>query len=246
MSIGKVLQAPARAQPRRRRRLHYAGTAIIDSSPAQSNAAYELWTVRKADNIQTIDNFLGGPGNLDGYTLILVTLPLAPELLEIISEHSQKTGVPVFYIHCVGFYSHFTVQLPSAFPIVDTHPDPASTTDLRLLEPWPELLQVVKEKTADLEQMDDEQHGHVPYLLLLLHYLEKWKSIHGGEPPQNYKEKVEFREMVREGTRTKNAEGGEENFEEAVGAVLKSLNPPVQNLTAEVRVLWLLLFGRLH
>lgn len=117
------------------------------------------------------------------------------------------------------------MQLPAAFPIVDTHPDPTATTDLRLLNPWPELLALVKEKTAGLESMDHEQHGHVPYLLLLLHYLEEWKSSHNGEAPQNYKEKTAFRETVRKGEQTNNAEGGEENFEEAVGAVLKSLNP---------------------
>jgi len=74
--------------------------------------------------------------------------------------------------------------------------------------------------------MDDEQHGHVPYVLILLHYLEQWKTEHAGKVPDNYKEKATFRDMVRQGMRTSNAEGGEENWEEAVGAVLKSLNPP--------------------
>lgn len=73
--------------------------------------------------------------------------------------------------------------------------------------------------------MDDEEHGHVPYVLLLLHYLKQWRDSHDGLAPQNYKEKSEFREIVRSGTRTNNPEGGEENFEEAVSAVLKSLNP---------------------
>ncbi len=74
--------------------------------------------------------------------------------------------------------------------------------------------------------MSDHDHGHVPYLLLLLHYLEEWKKSHDGEVPESYREKSDFREMVREGQRTNNAEGGEENFEEAVAAVLKSLVKP--------------------
>jgi len=74
--------------------------------------------------------------------------------------------------------------------------------------------------------MDDEQHGHVPYVLVLLHYLEQWKAEHAGKVPDNYKEKAAFRDMVRQGMRTSNAEGGEENWEEAVAAVLKSLNRP--------------------
>jgi amyloid beta precursor protein binding protein 1 len=117
--------------------------------------------------------------------------------------------------------------MPDAFPIVDTHPDPASTQDLRLLSPWPELTSFAQEKTKGLEGIDAEEHGHVPYVLLLLHYLEQWKTEHDGKLPDNYKEKSAFRDFVRHGARTKNAEGGEENFDEAVAAVLKSLNPPM-------------------
>lgn len=73
--------------------------------------------------------------------------------------------------------------------------------------------------------MDEEAHGHVPWVIILLHYLAVWQSTHNGKPPQNYKEKSEFRELVRGAMRTDTAEGSEENFEEAIGAVLKSLNP---------------------
>lgn len=197
-----------------------------------------------------MESFITQPNALRTYTHILVALPTSPEILQRISEHAKTSQIPVFYIHSIGFYGHFSLQLPSAFPIVDTHPDPATTSDLRLLDPWPELLHIVKEKTAGLDQMDDEQHGHVAWVLLLLHYLEQWRSAHHGEPPSNYKEKTAFRELVRSGARTKNPEGGEENFDEAVGAVLKSLNPAVpssavrevfdapecRNLTVDVRI----------
>ena len=117
------------------------------------------------------------------------------------------------------------MQLPELFPIVDTHPDPASTQDLRLLNPWTELTNFAKVKTTNLDNLSDHEHGHIPYLLLLLHYLEEWRSTHNGEPPQGYREKTAFKETVRKGMRTENAEGGEENFEEAIGAIIKSLNP---------------------
>ncbi len=74
--------------------------------------------------------------------------------------------------------------------------------------------------------MKAEDHGHVPWVALLLHFLEEWKKTHNGEVPQNYKEKTEFRSTVSQAARTNNPEGGEENFDEAVAAVLKSLNPP--------------------
>ena len=125
----------------------------------------------------------------------------------------------------MGFYSHFSVQLPAQFPIVDTHPDPASTQDLRLLNTWPELDDFLHEKTDNLDSLSDHDHGHIPYLLLLLYYLKTWRSLHDGEPPSNYAQKKEFKTLVEKGARTNNAEGGEENYDEAAAAVLKSLNP---------------------
>lgn len=108
---------------------------------------------------------------------------------------------------------------------METHPDPETTQDLRLLRPWDDLVAYMKSKTKELETMSDHEHGHVPYLLLLLHYLEQWKSEH-GQYPENYADKRKFRELVQADARTSNPEGGEENYDEAVAAVLKSLNPP--------------------
>lgn len=160
------------------------------------------------------------------YTLIILTGPARQnEVVRTVSTHASEHSVPFIYIHSIGFYSRFSVQLPAEFPIIDTHPDPASTQDLRLLNPWPDLTEFVHEKTDDLETFSDHDHGHIPYLLLLSHYLDKWRATNDGTAPKSYKEKTAFRDMVKAGARTHNCEGGEENFDEAVGAVLKSLNP---------------------
>ena len=146
-------------------------------------------------------------------------------VLPKIAELAWKLKIPLLYVQSIGFYAHFVLQLPPLFPIVDTHPDPTTTQDLRLVAPWPELVEFAQSYTKNLDQLSDHDHGHVPYLLLLLHYLDKWKVTHGGKAPTS-DEKIELRKMVREGARTNNAEGGEENYDEAAGAVLKSLNAP--------------------
>lgn len=128
------------------------------------------------------------------------------------------------HIQSAGFYSSLSIQLPPVFPIVDTHPDPDSIQDLRLLSPWPEL-QAEVEALGDLAKLEEHDHGHVPYLLVLLYYLEKWKQSKEGKAPDSFKEKTQFRETVRAGSRTNNAEGGEENFDEAASAVLKTIAP---------------------
>lgn len=172
--------------------------------------------------IQPVESFLQEGNALQPYTLILVTAPVASEVLTAISAHTQKHHVPLFYIHSVGFYSKFSLSLPPAFPIVDTHPDPTAVTDLRLLNPWPALIEFAKEKTHDLASMSEHDIGHVPYVLLLLRYIEEWKASHDGLPPTNYKDKTDFRELVRKAAPS----ADEENFVEAAAAVLKSLNPP--------------------
>ncbi|KAL8762797.1 MAG: hypothetical protein Q9184_001279 [Pyrenodesmia sp. 2 TL-2023] len=173
-------------------------------------------------------NFLVEPKILNNYTLVLLVGPSRSDdgLLDEISMHCAVEALPLFYIHSVGFYSQFSVQLPQAFPIVDTHPDPASTQDLRLLQPWPELKAFMESKTKDLDSLSDHDHGHVPYLLLLLRFLDDWKTSHDGNPPSDYKDKKEFKSFIESKARTKNPEGGEENFDEAAAAVLKSLNKP--------------------
>ncbi|KAI9847064.1 MAG: hypothetical protein M1837_003182 [Sclerophora amabilis] len=201
-----------------------------------------------------IDICLEEPAFLRPYTLIILTAPLLPSSLKKISQYANDQSIPLLYLHSLGFLSYFSVSLPSAFPIVDTHPEPTSTTDLRLLDPWPELTALAQQQTKRMQNMSDHDHGHIPYILLLIHHLEEWKEAHGGEAPQNYKEKSEFRELVRKSARTNNPEGGEENYDEAVGAVLKSLNPfsvgsavrevleadEAQNLTKDSSDFWLI------
>ena len=84
----------------------------------------------------------------------------------------------------------------------------------------------MEKKTGDLDSLSDHDHGHVPYLLILLHFLNVWKALHNDQSPTNYSEKKEFKALVESGTRTNTSDGGEENFDEAAAAVLKSLNPP--------------------
>ncbi|KAI9745617.1 MAG: hypothetical protein M1818_001151 [Claussenomyces sp. TS43310] len=167
------------------------------------------------------------------YTLVVYTLPIAPQALARVEAYTQKYKVPLFSINSAGFYSYFHLDLPGAFPIVDTHPDSTSTTDLRLLSPWPELSTFARDLTANIHQLDAHEHGHTPYLVLLLYYLEEWKKAHEGQPPKSYAEKIAFRKTLSAEARTDNPEGGEENYEEAVAAVLKNISEPA--LSSSVR-----------
>ena len=200
-----------------------------------------------------VETFLAKPEALEPYTVILIASTIDPIIFSNLAEHSAKNSIPLFSIHSVGFYSQFSVQLPSVFPIVDTHPDPASATDLRILKPWRDLQDLAERMTKDCGNLSDDDHSHIPYVLLLLHYVGIWKSKNEGRLPQTYKEKSELRDMIRKDERHGNADAGEENYQEAVAAVLKSLNSPslgsgvreifeaeeCRNITSKVRKLHL-------
>jgi amyloid beta precursor protein binding protein 1 len=202
---------------------------------------------------QRVEDLFSDPHFLPQHKLVIIAGPIRRSTLVPLTQEAKQLGIPVLYLHSVGFFSTFSVQLPAAFPIVETHPDPESTQDLRLLSPWPELVAAAA-RLENLENLDDHEHGHVPYILLLLHFLEQWKQSHQGNAPSNYKEKTEFREFVRSQARTSNPEGGEENFDEAVAAVLKTISPfslrssireifemnECQQLTASSQDFWLI------
>lgn len=160
------------------------------------------------------------------YTLIMYTMPIKQEDMAAIEEYGRQHSTPLIAIHSAGFYSYFRISLPGAFPIVDTHPDIEKTVDLRLTQPWPELIEFAQEMTQDIDKLDDHDHGHLPYVVILLHYLEEWKATHDGEYPTEYKAKIEFRKLVAAAARTNNPEGGEENFAEAVAAVNRNIKKP--------------------
>lgn len=166
------------------------------------------------------------------YTLIMYSFPIEPATIARAEKYSADHKIPLIGIHSAGFYSYFKTHLPGNFPIVDTHPDSTATTDLRLLKPWPELSSFAADLTKDIDTLNDHEHGHIPYLVLLLYYLGKWKES-SGSYPDGYKEKTEFKKTVSNGMRRNNAEGGEENYEEAVAAVIK--NTSIRDLPSSVK-----------
>ena len=86
--------------------------------------------------------------------------------------------------------------------------------------------------TKNIKDLESHEHGHIPYLVLLLYYLKEWKDSH-GEYPRSYNDKRSFRDLVAAGARTNTPEGGEENFDEAVAAVLKTVSG--SNLPGQVK-----------
>lgn len=107
--------------------------------------------------------------------------------------------------------------------IIETHPD-NETPDLRLDKPFESLKHHLD--SINLDEMSFKDHSHVPYLVILYKYLQKW-ILEKGELPKTYKEKQQFREMIKKGIRREDNDiaNSEENFEEAIKAVNTCIGP---------------------
>jgi NEDD8-activating enzyme E1 regulatory subunit len=133
--------------------------------------------------------------------------------------------------------------------VVETHPE--DVVDLRLDCPWPELQRLAS--TLNLSEMDDFEHGHVPYILILLNFLDQWKQLvtpyynvsnWQHETPPTMKDRKLLNEMLLKEKRNIN----EENFDEAVAASFRACrkteipndiqqilqDPKTKNLTKDV------------
>jgi len=64
----------------------------------------------------------------------------------------------------------------------------------------------------DLEQMTEIDHKHVPYIVILVKAVEKFKAKYGRNPNDNQAEKKEFKEIILSMKKFED----EENFEQAI------------------------------
>lgn len=124
------------------------------------------------------------------------------------SMEAKKT---LFVLMSCGLVGLFRISTPE-YTSYQTKPDNPKL-DLRINEPWDELLQFVKD--MDIDNITEKlAHKFVPFPIILIHLMLKFKEGHNGKFPQNGKENNEFREMVKSGAKF----GGfveEENYEEA-------------------------------
>lgn len=103
--------------------------------------------------------------------------------------------------------------------VIETHPD-NEMPDLRLDRPFDSLKKHIE--SINLDEMSFKDHCHIPYLVILYKYLDKWISVHGALP-KTYKEKQQLRDMIKNGMRRDKHDlsNSEENFEEAMKSVNK-------------------------
>lgn len=169
-------------------------------------------------------------GEMSKYDLLIWTAPSSDLLTrKRLEDYCAAVQKPLITINSQGFYAYFHIQLNGDFPIVETHPEETALRDLRVLNPWPELEEWGKGLTKDLEKQNNHKHGHIPWLALMIYYINLWRDQNKAEDGTpipfrgTFKQKKEIQTLIQAGQRYDNGEGGEENYDQAFANVMKTL-----------------------
>lgn len=130
-----------------------------------------------------------------GFSTVVVSEHLHSALLLQLKQILWEKSIPLLLVSTCGFYGSVHI-IHKETTIVETH-DPLKLFDLRIDCPWPELEQYVD--SFLLEDLDDTEHAHVPYIVIFVKALRAWKLCHEGNPPLNHAEKKQFRSEYVEG-----------------------------------------------
>ena len=101
--------------------------------------------------------------------LLVVASDVVPSILEALADACWEAGHPLIVVTSYGLIGSVRLQLPKKGAVL-LHPKPTfSPPDLRLVTSFPAFREFVDSVAGgdSLQQMDGQQHGHVPYPILL-------------------------------------------------------------------------------
>lgn len=150
---------------------------------------------------------------------LVIASDLEPSLLLAVGQVCQTKGVGLVSVQSYGLLGICRLQTP-ILPILD--PKPAnSPPDLRLVRPFPRLKELAE--GVHWEGLDSQEHGHIPYPLILANIATEWKKSHGGALPKTPAEKQDFRNAIKAASRDLN-KVGYSNFDSDLRLVFAIFN----------------------
>lgn len=159
------------------------------------------------------------------FDVVVVSGLLSVQIVSALEKILWPANIPLLRVWTRGFYGAFRIARYET-AVFETH-DPSPTYDLRLDNPWQELTEYAA--SFDLDQLDDADHAHVPYIVIYLKALKRWRTANGRlEPsalPLTYVEKTDFRKNYVE-TMARDM-GLETNFIEASQSIHRALQATV-------------------
>ena len=173
------------------------------------------------------------PEYLKSFNVVIAT-NLKESSLKKLAQYLWNENVPLIVIRSYGLVGYIRI-VTKEHHVIEAHPD-NELPDLRLDQPFEELKAYCN--SIDLESLSEVDHSHTPYLVILYKCLEIWKSKNDGKIPRTYKEKENFKEIIKSAN-LRNEDlipKFEENFEEAIKNVNNSVT--VTQIPSEIRQLF--------
>jgi len=144
----------------------------------------------------------------------------------ILGKVCWEGGVPLFVLDSNGMVGTLRVQM-SEHTVIESKPEP-DRFDLRLAQPFPDLLALAQR--VDFANLDNEHHGHVPWVLILVKLVAEFREANEGKAPA-FKDRSYFVEKLKEMRRNSD----EENFNQAQANLRTALMNASQQIPDEVR-----------
>ncbi|KAG7095811.1 hypothetical protein E1B28_006511 [Marasmius oreades] len=161
----------------------------------------------KADQRDIAEILENDPSFITSFTLVIAH-NLHPTLLDRLSTllWSDPLNPPLIVVNSAGFLAEFSIQFHQ-HPIIESHTETAPS--LRIDKAFPALYDYAT--GLDFSQLDSTDHGHVPYVIILVQLLDKWRREHDGKAPKTSEEKKAFKATIL----AMKKKIDEENFDEA-------------------------------
>ncbi|KAL3905118.1 MAG: hypothetical protein SGARI_004612, partial [Bacillariaceae sp.] len=123
---------------------------------------------------------------------MVIAADVPPLALEALAGFCHThPSLPLVVVSSYGLVATVRLQLPACgMALLEPKPTNAPP-DLRLKTTFPAFVQLAD--SIDLSKLDSQQHGHVPYPILLYKAAQAFRASHGGNLPQNFAEKQEFK-----------------------------------------------------
>ncbi|XP_062966576.1 NEDD8-activating enzyme E1 regulatory subunit isoform X2 [Cynocephalus volans] len=195
---------------------------IIDGNQVSGEDAGNNFFLQRSSIGKSPENLLDNdPSFFCRFTVVVATQVPESTLLRL-ADVLWNFHIPLLICRTYGLVGYMRIIIKE-HPVIESHPDNA-LEDLRLDKPFPELREHFQ--SYDLDHMEKKDHSHTPWIVIVAKYLAQWYSETNGRIPKTYKEKEDFRDLIRQGI-LKNENGApedEENFEEAIKNVNIALN----------------------
>ncbi|XP_066256113.1 nedd8-activating enzyme E1 regulatory subunit [Euwallacea similis] len=155
---------------------------------------------------------------------VVIATALSEKVLIPLSKHLWDCNVPLLVCRSIGFLGYIRLQIKEQ-TVIEAHPD-NECSDLRLYNPWPALKDYLD--SINIELLDEKEKSHVPPLVILHYYLNKYKECNDGNLPQKRAERELLKQMIKGNGHLEEGNNRfmlEENFEQAIHYVNTCISP---------------------